>query len=239
MVDLGLRAGLAFTIGLGHPAGDRRLRLAAPAGAARRPRLPRVRRVPRRRRSSASRSTPRSRPRTSRPSSRRSEEERNLIYLSPLMLIGTALVLRVAADRLAASSPRRRRSCSSSSARSRSSSRYPYFEAPGFAILDDPEPALALGRRRPAARARRRARAVGCSLLAFRRRRGVAAAAVVLVRRVDADRRRSRRRSASTHFANQFRRTCRRRSTGSTATRAGSRSTYLGQEIKDPNGAAG
>ena len=54
----------------GDPADDRRPRLAAAHGAAGRPRLPRIRRLRARRRSSASPSTPPSRRRTSRPSSR-------------------------------------------------------------------------------------------------------------------------------------------------------------------------
>ena len=92
MVDLGLRAGLSFAIGLGRPAGHRRPRLApaARSGAATRPTAP---------------SPPGRRPRSSRLALYTAVkaaylstifatlwEERDLIYLSPLLLLGTAMV---------------------------------------------------------------------------------------------------------------------------------------------------
>ena len=207
MVDLGL-PGRARVHGRdGDPAGDRRPRLAAP------PRAPR-----------ATRSTARSPPTSPRRSSASSlytavkaaylstvfstlTEERNLIYLSPLMLIGTALVLPVEEDRLAA----RRRGVRRSSlflvleqavpaAATRTSRR------PGFAILTIPNrhwrwdvhdlQLLLLGR----------ARAVG-SLAARvppahgrrRRRRSCSRCAWMLTSRDRDDA------SASTNFANKLR----------------------------------
>ena len=147
-------------------------------------------------------------------------EERNMIYLSPLMLIGTALVLqakkidwRLVAARDGA----------------RALPRLPAADAAGLPLLrgaglrdpHDPEPALGLGRPRPAVGARRRpgprARPARVPPAHGRRRRGRRA-----LLRVDADRPRSPRRAASPTSRTSSTRSCRPSSTGSTRHRAGS-----------------
>ena len=197
MVDLGLAAGARVRDRAGDPAGDRRLRLAAAARAARRPGLPRVRRV-----SAAS-----------------------ILCVSLYTAVKAAYLstvfstldrgaepdlplaadagrdgarLRVEAGSTGGSSRRDgvRRSSSCSSKPFQLG--YPYFEAPGFAILDDRRTGTGTGTSRDlrlelVGAARRVARPARPA--AAPRRRGGRGRAPA---RLDADVARSRRPSAST-----------------------------------------
>ena len=158
-----------------------------------------------------------------------------MIYLSPLMLIGSALVLtskridwRIVAAATALvlflifEKPMR--------------AELPVLRGARLRDPHDPEPALGLGRRRPAAGARRGARRSGCCLLAFRRFTAVVAAAVGALVRLDADRRDHEHASASRTSPTRSAAACARRSTGSTATRAGSRRPTSARRSANPNG---
>ncbi len=160
-------------------------------------------------------------------------EERNLIYLAPLMLVGSALVVesRRIDWRLVAAAAAfllyvlwtRPFQLG-----------YPYFEAPGFGILamanrhfswDHHDLHLALVV----------ALAASLGLLAARRRRGVAALATVLVLAwmVTAE---VTTTAGSVHEANTFLDHLHKPLDWVDRASGGSGVTYLGQQIKDPNG---
>ena len=94
MIEYGVWAGGAFIIGLGVlPVVAALAGLVRPEGRGADAGAARVHRAPARRARCASASTPPSRPRTSRPSFGTVIVERNLIYLVPLVFVGTALWL--------------------------------------------------------------------------------------------------------------------------------------------------